>query len=116
MLATLKKLAADTAVHFQTLLEPKPRLESPTNSDFVRAVERASRDRDSNAFVTTPMLTGATDRPSYQRVGIKAYGLDPFKVERTESQRGVHGNNERLAVENVGFGVRYVYDILRYLQ
>ena len=116
MLTTLRKLAADTAVHFQTLLEPKAPLESPANSDFVRAVERASHDRDPNAFVTTPMLTGATDRPSYQRVGIKAYGLDPFKVERAESQRGVHGNNERLAVENVGFGVRYVYDILRYLQ
>ena len=116
MLATLKKLAADTAVHFQTLLVPKAPLESPVNSDFVRAVERASHDRDPNAFVTTPMLTGATDRPSYQKVGIKAYGLDPFKVEKAESQRGVHGNNERLAIENVGFGVRYVYDILRYLQ
>ena len=116
MLATLKKLAADTAVHFQNLLEPKAPLESPVNSDFVRAVERASHDRDPNAFVTTPMLTGATDRPSYQKVGIKTYGLDPFKVERAEAQRGVHGNNERLAVENVVFGVRYVYDILRYLQ
>ncbi len=116
MLATLKRLAADTAVHFTTLLEPKAPLESPTNTDFFRAIERASRERDPNVFVTTPMLTGATDRPSYQKVGIKAYGLDPFKVERTESQREVHGNNERLRVENVGFGVRYVYDILRYAQ
>ena len=116
MLATLKRLAADTAVHFQTLLEPKVRLESPTNSDFVRAVERAAHDRDPSVFVTTPMLTGATDRPSYQKVGIKAYGLDPFKVEKSDAQRGVHGNNERLSLENVGFGVRYVYDILRYVQ
>ena len=116
VLATLKKVAGDTAVHFQTLIVPKTPLESPVNSDFVRAVERASHDRDPNVFVTTPMLTGATDRPIYQSVGIKAYGLDPFKVETAESQRGVHGNNERLSVENVGFGVRYVYDILRYLQ
>jgi acetylornithine deacetylase/succinyl-diaminopimelate desuccinylase-like protein len=116
MLATLQRLAADTAVHFQTLLVPKPRLESPSNSDFVRAVESAAHDRDPSAFVTTPMLTGATDRPSYQRVGIKAYGLDPFKVEKSDAQRGVHGNNERLSLENVGFGVRYVYDILRYVQ
>ncbi|HUQ18803.1 MAG TPA: M20/M25/M40 family metallo-hydrolase [Gemmatimonadaceae bacterium] len=116
MLATLKQVVGDTAVHFQTLLEPKAPLESPINSDLVKAVERASHDRDPNVFVTSVMLTGATDRPSYQRVGIKTYGLDPFKVEAADNQRGVHGNNERLSLENVGFGVRYVYDILRYLQ
>jgi acetylornithine deacetylase/succinyl-diaminopimelate desuccinylase-like protein len=116
MLATLKQIVGDTAVHFQTLLEPKAPLESPVNSDFVKAVERASHDRDPNVFVTSVMLTGATDRPSYQKVGIKTYGLDPFKVEAADNQRGVHGNNERLSLGNVGFGVRYVYDILRYLQ
>jgi acetylornithine deacetylase/succinyl-diaminopimelate desuccinylase-like protein len=116
MLATLKRLAADTAVHFTTILPPKTPLESPTNSDFFHAVEKAAHDRDPNVFVTTPMLTGATDRPSYQKVGIKTYGLDPFKVEKSDAQRGVHGNNERLSVENVGFGVHYLYDILRYAQ
>jgi acetylornithine deacetylase/succinyl-diaminopimelate desuccinylase-like protein len=116
MLATLNKIVGDTAVHFQSLLEPKAPLESPTNSDFVKAVERAAHDRDPNVFVTTPMLTGATDRPSYQKVGIKTYGLDPFKVESSDAQRGVHGNNERLSLENVGFGVHYMYDILRYAQ
>jgi acetylornithine deacetylase/succinyl-diaminopimelate desuccinylase-like protein len=116
MLATLKQIVGDTAVHFQTLLEPKAPLESPVNSDLVKAVERASHDRDPNVFVTSVMLTGATDRPSYQKVGIKTYGLDPFKVEAADNQRGVHGNNERLSLENVGFGVRYMYDILRYLQ
>ena len=116
MLATLNRLAADTSVHFTTLLQPKAPLESPVSSDFVHAMEKAAHDRDPNVFVTTPMLTGATDRPSYQKVGIKTYGLDPFKVEKSDAQRGVHGNNERLSVENIGFGVHYVYDILRYLQ
>jgi acetylornithine deacetylase/succinyl-diaminopimelate desuccinylase-like protein len=116
VLASLKKVAADTAVHFTLLLEPKAPLESPTNSDFFKAIEKAAHDRDPNVFVTTPMLTGATDRPSYQKLGIKTYGLDPFKVEKSDAQRGVHGNNERLSVENVGFGVHYMYDILRYAQ
>jgi acetylornithine deacetylase/succinyl-diaminopimelate desuccinylase-like protein len=114
--AELERVVADTAVHFTLLLEPKAPLESPTNSDFFKAIERAAHDRDPNVFVTTPMLTGATDRPSYQKVGIKTYGVDMFKVEKSDAQRGVHGNNERLSVENVGFGVRYLYDILRYAQ
>jgi acetylornithine deacetylase/succinyl-diaminopimelate desuccinylase-like protein len=29
---------------------------------------------------------------------------------------GVHGNNERISLENIAFGVKYLYDILRYAQ
>lgn len=116
MLATLKRIVNDTAVHWQTLLAPKTPLENPIDTDLFRAIERASKERDPNAVVTTPMLTGATDRPTYRKTGIITYGLDPFRVESSDSQRGVHGNDERVSVENVGFAVRYVYDILRYVQ
>ena len=116
MLATLRRIVADSAVHFQTLLQPKPPFESPVNTDLFRAVERAAKERDPNVFVTSSMMTGATDRPSYRRLGIIAYGLDPFRVESADEQRGVHGNDERLSVENVGFGVKFLYDILRYAQ
>lgn len=115
-LAQLKKIAGDTAVHFSGLSIVKPSLSSPPNSDFVRAVERAVKDRDPNVFVTTPMYTAATDRPTYQRAGIIAYGIDPFKVPSREMQTGMHGNDERLTVSNIGWGVHFVYDILRYLQ
>ena len=116
MLALLKRIVADTAVHFTTLLAPKAPLESPIDTDLFRAIERAAREREPNAFVTTRMLTGATDRPTYRRVGIVTYGLDPFRVPAAESQRGVHGNDERIALDNIGYGVHYVYDILRYAQ
>ena len=62
------------------------------------------------------MLTGATDRFAYRALGIVTYGIDPFKVESSDSQRGVHGNDERVSIENLGFGVRFLYDILRYVQ
>lgn len=116
MLATLQRIVADTAVHFQTLLAPKAPFESPVNTELFRAVERAAKERDPSVFVTSSMMTGATDRPSYRKLGIVAYGLDPFRVESADEQRGVHGNDERLSVENVGFGVRFLYDILRYAQ
>lgn len=115
-LAELKRIAGDTAVHFSGSSIVKPSLSSPPQSDFVRAVERAARDRDPNVFVTTPMYTAATDRPTYQRAGIIAYGIDPFKVPSAELQKGMHGNDERIALTNIGWGVHFVYDILRYLQ
>ncbi len=114
--AELVRVAADTAVHWITILPPRPPLENPIGTDLFRAIERAARERDPGALVTTPMLTGATDRPTYRALGIVAYGFDPFKAEHADLQRGVHGNDERVSVANVGFGVRYLFDVLRYVQ
>ncbi|MEP6731159.1 MAG: M20/M25/M40 family metallo-hydrolase [bacterium] len=116
VLATIKRIVNDTAVHFQTMLQPKVPFESPTTTDLFRAIERAAHERDPGAFVTSSMMTGATDRPTYRKLGIIAYGLDPFKVEAVDEQTGTHGNDERLSVANVGPGVKFVYDILRYVQ
>ena len=115
-LATMQKIVGDTAVHWSTILQPKTPLESPIDTDLFRAIERAAKERAPDAFVTTPMQTGATDRPTYRKLGIITYAIDPFLTEQAERQKGVHGNNERLSVANVGFGIRYVYDILRYVQ
>ncbi len=116
VLARLKQIVGDTAVAWTTLLAPKAPFESPIDTDLFRAIERAARERDPGAMVTTPMLTGATDRPTYRALGIVTYGFDPFKTEASDAQRGVHGNDERVSVANVGFGVRYLYDVLRYVQ
>jgi acetylornithine deacetylase/succinyl-diaminopimelate desuccinylase-like protein len=113
---TLERIAGDTAVHFTHLANTKAPLESPIDTDLFRAIERAAHEREPSAFVTTPMETAATDRPTYRKVGITTYGFNPFKVPRAETQRGMHGNDERLSVENVGYGVHFYYDILRYAQ
>jgi acetylornithine deacetylase/succinyl-diaminopimelate desuccinylase-like protein len=115
-LETLKNVVADTAVHFTTLLQPKTPLESPIDTDLFRAIESAAHDRDPNAFVTTPMETAATDRPTYRKLGITTYGFSPFLIPRPEIQRGMHGNDERISVDNVGYGVHFFYDLLRYAQ
>ena len=115
-LKTLQGVVGDTAVHFTTLLQPKTPLESPIDTDLFRAIEKASHEREPTAFVTTPMETAATDRPTYRKLGITTYGFSPFRIPRPEIQRGMHGNDERLSVENVGYGTRFLYDILRYAQ
>ena len=109
-------MVADAAVQFTPLITPKAPFESPTTTEFFRAVERVSQFRDTAAFVTSTMLPGATDRPMYRRLGIQVYGLDPFRTNDVEWRRGVHGNDERIAVANFLSGIRFVYDVLRYVQ
>jgi acetylornithine deacetylase/succinyl-diaminopimelate desuccinylase-like protein len=116
VLATLKAVVADTAVKFTPLIVPKAPFESATSTDFFRAVERVSRERDPGAFVTSTMLTGATDRPMYRRLGIQVYGVDAFRTNDVDYQRGVHGNDERISVANFLSGVHFLYDVLRYVQ
>ena len=115
-LATLKAIVNDTAVHWESDESAKGTLQSPIDTDLFRAIEKASHERNPNVIVTTPMFTAATDRPFYRALGIVTYGFDPFLVENEEMHSGMHGNNERLAVSNIDFGLKYLYDVLRYVQ
>src|SRR2546423_1606737 len=74
---TLQQIVADTAVHFTHPGNTKPPLERPIDTDLFRAIERAAHDREPAAFVTTPMETAATERPTYRKVWITTYGLSP---------------------------------------
>ncbi|MEP6990434.1 MAG: M20/M25/M40 family metallo-hydrolase [bacterium] len=115
-LADIRRVIADTAVHITAPASIKARMDNPVDTDLFRAIERATHDRDPKALVTTPMFTAASDRPHYRALGIITYGFDPFRVPSADMQKGMHGNDERISVENMGFGVHYLYDVLRYAQ
>ena len=115
-LADMKRVVGDTSVQIIAPATVKARMENSIDTDLYRAIERATHDRDPRALVTTPMFTAATDRPAYRALGIVTYGFDPFRVPSADMQKGMHGNDERLSLENMGFGVRYLYDVLRYAQ
>lgn len=115
-LAQIKHVVADTSIEVLPPPSIKARMDNPIDTDLYRSIERATHDRDPKALVTTPMFTAATDRPAYRALGIISYGFDPFKVESSDMQKGMHGNDERISVENMGWGVHYLFDVLRYAQ
>src|SRR5207237_8059548 len=88
-----------------------PAAESPTETELFRAIVAAARERTPDALVTTPPLTGFTDSHYFRRLGIVSYGLSPFPLNQAES-RGIHGNNERVSLDDLMFGVHFVYDIV----
>lgn len=115
-LRDIKRVIGDSLVEVSHAITMRPPMQNPIDTDLFRAITRAVRERDPRATIATPMFTAATDRSYYRRLGIVTYGFDPFKVESADMQKGMHGNDERLSVENLGFGIRYLYDVLRYLQ
>jgi acetylornithine deacetylase/succinyl-diaminopimelate desuccinylase-like protein len=62
--------------------------------------------------VATPVSAGASDRPYWTAAGPIAYGIDPWLVELEESRHSVHGNNERLSLENIEFGLKYYVGVI----
>jgi acetylornithine deacetylase/succinyl-diaminopimelate desuccinylase-like protein len=110
-LAELERVVGDTAVTFRPQGPSWPATESPTDTELFRAIEAAARARHPGALVTTPMLAGFTDSHYFRRLGIASYGLGPFPLTTSDS-RGVHGNDERVSLEALRFGVRFLYDVV----
>ena len=115
-LRELIAVTADTGVHFENR-PPRAPMENPIDTELWRAIEQVAHDRFPGLRVTPSMSTGATDRPIYRKLGIVTYGFSPSRGElREEVRRGAHGNDERVSIENVRFGVRFLYDVLRQLR
>ncbi|MEP6474823.1 MAG: M20/M25/M40 family metallo-hydrolase, partial [Gemmatimonadota bacterium] len=108
----MKRVVADTAVHFQTIGDVPPRMDSPLDTELFKAIERVVGRMLPGIPVATPVSAGATDRPYYAGAGIICYGVDPYLIEMSDNENGVHGNDERLSLDNVGFGVKFYINTL----
>jgi acetylornithine deacetylase/succinyl-diaminopimelate desuccinylase-like protein len=110
-LADLTRVVGDSAVTIRPQGPNWPATESSTETEMFRAITAVAHARHPTALVTTLMLAGFTDSHYFRRMGIASYGLGPFPVTQGES-RGVHGNDERVSVDALRFGVRFYYEVV----
>jgi acetylornithine deacetylase/succinyl-diaminopimelate desuccinylase-like protein len=102
---------ADPAVRVS--FQPPKRPEAPSvpfDGPVVEAV-RAVAARLMPGVPVVPLLsTGATDSAQLRSAGIQAYGVLPFPLT-TEDAARMHGNDERLPVESLAIGLRFLYGV-----
>jgi acetylornithine deacetylase/succinyl-diaminopimelate desuccinylase-like protein len=110
-LADLVRVVSDTAVVIRPEGPNWPATESSSETELFRAIVAAARARDPKVLVTTPPLAGFTDSHYFRRIGIVSYGLSPFPLNQEES-RGIHGNDERVSLDDLTFGVHFLYDVV----
>ena len=65
-----------------------------------------------DAAVVPSVETGFTDSHFFRDLGVHAYGFAPFLIPE-EDEHGIHGNDERLSVENIRRGTGMMYEIVR---
>jgi acetylornithine deacetylase/succinyl-diaminopimelate desuccinylase-like protein len=87
---------------------------SSYDTELFRVIAVAVDELERETIVTTSMHLGGTDSKHYRDAGIISYGISPFKLKDQELNK-VHGNNERLSVDNLEFGIRLLYAIIQKL-
>jgi len=111
LLAELEKVIADPTIKVENINGFKPPNSSPIDTDLFRAVSTVEKSHHPEAIITTRMLSGYTESQLYRQLGIICYGWSPIATTSQENE-GVHGNNERITVENVREGTQEMYEVL----
>jgi acetylornithine deacetylase/succinyl-diaminopimelate desuccinylase-like protein len=112
----LERVIADTGLTLESIGDMAPRYDAPLDTPLFQAIERVAGRLLPGVPVATPVSAGASDRPYYAAAGLICYGIDPWLVELEESRRSVHGNNERLSLANMEFGLKLYSGIIQEMQ
>ena len=111
ILAWVRGVLADDRIEVTTVREPKVPNLSPPDTEMYKALADALRARMPGAVVAPAILTGFTDNWVFRRLGLQGYGWSPFVLD-SEEYRRIHGNNERVSVENIRAGARAYTEML----
>ena len=85
---------------------------SPFDTDLFRAIQRFAAKTDPDCPVVPYLLAGATDSRLLREKGIITYDFCPFRLTEKEMLI-IHGNDERIALENLRFGTKMLAEIIK---
>jgi acetylornithine deacetylase/succinyl-diaminopimelate desuccinylase-like protein len=105
-----RRLGKDVEV--EVISESKSLPPSPLDTDFFQAIQKFAVENDPGSPVVPLLLAGATDSRFLREKGIITYDFCPFRLTE-EDQLRVHGNNERITIENLKFGMRMLVEIIK---
>ena len=112
-LEELRAVIDDPEIEIEKLLSFPPAA-SPIDHPFFDTLRALAARHDPDAFVTATMAVGFTDCHFFRERGIPCYGFAPFRIP-PELRDGIHGNNERISIQDFARGVRITTELLRAL-
>jgi acetylornithine deacetylase/succinyl-diaminopimelate desuccinylase-like protein len=110
-LKEIKKRLGDE-IEIEGSMEGNPVSPSPFNTDLFQAVQKFAKENDPNCPVVPLLLPGATDSRFLREKGMTTYDFCPFRMPEKEIFR-VHGNDERIAIENLRFGMKMLVEVIK---
>jgi acetylornithine deacetylase/succinyl-diaminopimelate desuccinylase-like protein len=110
-LLEVKKRVGDE-IEIEVIGESQSVPPSPMDTDFISAIKNFASKNDPGCPVVPLLLPGATDSRFLREKGIATYDLCPFRLTEKEMLR-IHGDNERISLNNLEFGMRMLFEIIR---
>jgi acetylornithine deacetylase/succinyl-diaminopimelate desuccinylase-like protein len=95
----------------EVVAAPKIPNMSPPDTELYKAMSTALHRRVPGVVVAPRVLTGFTDNWTFRGAGLQAYGFSPILVGDEDGRR-VHGNDERISLENIREGTRLYTELL----
>jgi acetylornithine deacetylase/succinyl-diaminopimelate desuccinylase-like protein len=114
VLGTINKVLNDKELKTE-IVRNWPPVSSPQKSELMNAIQALARHVDKDAPVVPTLIAGFTDSHYFRQKGIIAYGFVPIEVTRPEELSGIHGNDERISVDELGGGIRRTVELLKIL-
>jgi acetylornithine deacetylase/succinyl-diaminopimelate desuccinylase-like protein len=110
-LKEIKKRLGDE-IEVEVISESHSLPPSPFDTDLFRAIQGFAAKNDPGCPVVPHLLPGATDSRLLREKGIITYDFCPFRLTEKEMMI-IHGNDERIALENLRFGMKMLVEILK---
>ncbi|MCG6955270.1 MAG: M20/M25/M40 family metallo-hydrolase [Gemmatimonadetes bacterium] len=107
----LRDALNDPGITIDQLLGFTPAVSS-TDNLLYKTIVRVTKAHYPDAAIVPAVSTGFTDSHFFRDRGVSAYGYSPFLIPEAD-ESGVHGNNERISIENVRTGTQMMYEIVR---
>jgi acetylornithine deacetylase/succinyl-diaminopimelate desuccinylase-like protein len=108
-LTTLREVSGDSSLRWDVQLS-EIATESPIDTALFHAIERARNRFSPGVPVLTPPLTSSTDASRLRQIGMVVYGFEPFRLSEDDDRS--HGDDERISVDNVRFGLEVTYSVV----
>jgi acetylornithine deacetylase/succinyl-diaminopimelate desuccinylase-like protein len=106
----LTHIINDPNVTIEKIMGFTPAVSTPDNPLF-RLIEVVYEDHFPGSVIVPGVATGFTDSHFFRDLGIVSYGFSTTVIPGPD-RRGVHGNNERISVENMERGTLIMIDLL----
>jgi acetylornithine deacetylase/succinyl-diaminopimelate desuccinylase-like protein len=101
-------IGPDVEIEF---LDDTPAFETDYKTPLFDEISNVMARHAPHAPVLPYLVVGATDARHVRKLGTKVYGFSPMLAPTSELDR-VHGHDERIAIDNLAFGTRVLYEVV----
>lgn len=101
----------DPGIKVQRILGFTPAV-SGTDTPLYRAIVDVTRRHFPDANIVPAVSTAFTDSHFFRDRGVASYGFAPILIPE-QDEAGIHGNNERLSLDNIRRGTAMILEIVQ---